>query len=1100
MGDRDAKSNAPSHPLEPSLAVGTRVAGRYRIVRFLARGGMGEVYEAEDLELGVHIALKTLRTLAGSEGSSESRAIDRFKREVQLARKVTHPNVCRIFDLGVDQEGEARIVFLTMELLDGESLADRLERGRIAPAEALPLVAQMAAALAAAHAAGVIHRDFKSSNVMLVDGGKRVVVTDFGLARPRERHEDSSLSQENALIGSPKYMAPEQVEGLALTPAADVYALGVVTFEMATGRLPFVGETPLQTALKRLTEPAPSAKSLQPDLPASWDAALAHCLRKDPAERFADALAFVAALSSMSAPPIAPPSRPWSGAWLAAGLALVAAIAGGAWWLRHRGGGPTPPPSPPAATSTTATSTPETHLRRAVAVIGFRNLSGRAADGWMSTAFAEMLSTELAAGEELRTVESERVARAKKDLALADADRYSPETLARLRAQLGVDWVLGGSYVVTGDKLRLDVALQDAQSGDTILTLSDAARSADLIDIVGRIGLKLREALGLRQSDSAGERQTRAALPADGEAARLYAEALVHRRAADTVVARDLLERAIARDPSFALAHSALGDIYLDLGASGKARVEAERAYKLGANLPREERLLLEARYHKANDDWAKAIEIFRALHTFFPDDLSYGLSLARAQITGGHSPDALVTIAELRKLPKPLSDDPWIDINEARAWAKQGDWKRRLAADERVIAKGEPTGQRLLVADAQTGAAEALYYLGEPKKARPLYEAAKKTYDELGDRKGAASCTVSLADMLLDVGKVAEARKMYEEALAFHRENNYEFGQADVLNRVAQTYQAEGKLTRALETFADAMAHFTKINEREGIGNISNNSADVLMLEGEVAEAERRYRAAQARFREVGMHTYDIAVITQIASAVRRQGRLAEAMALNGGAAAQLAPIGDKGRQAAQRLEEALEKREADDLAGAEAALAAAKALAPDSFEGDQRPPRVLRAEVALDQGKLEHALSEARAAADEAAAASRGSDEADARELLARALFAAGKKSEASAAIDRALLLTAGSELRDQRWRVETAAARIAGDCAAARRAPPLASVIEAAGRSHTFDRKLEALYARAEVARACGDKSAAAQLAAVAAEARRAGFNRIARLAAH
>src|SRR3954471_13744278 len=116
MGDANAKKGGTMHPLEPALAVDTRVAGRYRIVRFLARGGMGEVYEAEDLELGVHIALKTLRTLGGSQGSSESRALDRFKREVQMARRVTHPNVCRIFDLGVDPSTPARIVFLTMEL------------------------------------------------------------------------------------------------------------------------------------------------------------------------------------------------------------------------------------------------------------------------------------------------------------------------------------------------------------------------------------------------------------------------------------------------------------------------------------------------------------------------------------------------------------------------------------------------------------------------------------------------------------------------------------------------------------------------------------------------------------------------------------------------------------------------------------------------------------------------------------------------------------------------------------------------------------------------------------------------------------------------
>src|SRR3954464_3690127 len=164
MADANAKSGGPPHPphpLEPSLPVDRRVAGRYRIVRFLARGGMGEVYEAEDLELGVRIALKTLRTLAGSEGSSESRALDRFKREVQLARKVTHPNVCRIFDLGVHRPIGAKIdmAFLTMELLDGETLSAYMKReGKLSVARATPLVIQMARALGAAHRAGVVHR------------------------------------------------------------------------------------------------------------------------------------------------------------------------------------------------------------------------------------------------------------------------------------------------------------------------------------------------------------------------------------------------------------------------------------------------------------------------------------------------------------------------------------------------------------------------------------------------------------------------------------------------------------------------------------------------------------------------------------------------------------------------------------------------------------------------------------------------------------------------------------------------------------------------------------------------------------------------------
>lgn len=152
MGDATVKTGGDEagpapEVLEPALPAGALVAGRYRVVRFLARGGMGEVYEAEDQALGERIALKTLRTLGGSQGSSESRALDRFKREVQLARKVTHPNVCRIFDLGVDEAGGARTVFLTMELLDGESLAERVARGPLDAAEALPLVTQMADAL-----------------------------------------------------------------------------------------------------------------------------------------------------------------------------------------------------------------------------------------------------------------------------------------------------------------------------------------------------------------------------------------------------------------------------------------------------------------------------------------------------------------------------------------------------------------------------------------------------------------------------------------------------------------------------------------------------------------------------------------------------------------------------------------------------------------------------------------------------------------------------------------------------------------------------------------------------------------------------------------
>jgi hypothetical protein len=255
------------------------ISSRYRVVRLLGRGGMGEVYEAEDAELGTHIALKVVR---GRPWDAE--AVAQLKREIQLARKITHPNVCRLHDFGMHHEGDGRDVpFLTMELVEGETLAARIRReGRIAPADAFAIAAQMAAALDAAHEAGVVHRDFKSGNVLL--SKDRAIVMDFGLARDALAESGPEAS---ALVGSPAYMAPEQVQGGPLTAAVDVYAFGVVLYEMVTGRLPFSGPTPIDTARMRLDRAAPSPRERVPELDPRWEAAILRCLALAPGDRFA---------------------------------------------------------------------------------------------------------------------------------------------------------------------------------------------------------------------------------------------------------------------------------------------------------------------------------------------------------------------------------------------------------------------------------------------------------------------------------------------------------------------------------------------------------------------------------------------------------------------------------------------------------------------------------------------------------------------------------------------------------------------------------------------------------------------------------------------
>jgi Flp pilus assembly protein TadD len=338
--DRPVWEQADTHV----FAIGQTVAGRYRIERYLSRGGMGEVYQAHDQELGESIALKTLLP----EVANDDRMIGRFKQEIQLSRKIGHPNVCRVFDLARDPaegSGPDTVYFLTMEFLPGETLAARLEReGRMKQTEALPLLEQMAEALEAAHRAGVIHRDFKPSNVMLVNSGNpqsvaavRVVVTDFGLARSYSPKSESTASMSGQLMGTLDYMAPELLTGSQATFASDLYALGMVAFKMVAGALPFASDTPFAAAIRRAKQPPPSPRVLVPDLEPRWERAILRALDPEPARRFSNAAEFVRALrGDSSAITFAFPAmtrRNWT---IAAGIAAlsVGMWLGSAMWLR----------------------------------------------------------------------------------------------------------------------------------------------------------------------------------------------------------------------------------------------------------------------------------------------------------------------------------------------------------------------------------------------------------------------------------------------------------------------------------------------------------------------------------------------------------------------------------------------------------------------------------------------------------------------------------------------------------------------------------------------------------------------------------------------
>lgn len=288
----DRQGLLDSKPTVSTLGIPRIVAGRFRIIGYIAEGGMGTVYEAEDLQLRDRVALKTIRP----DIASNPQAVERFKQEIRLGKRVTHPNVCRIHDLGTDRsENGTEFLFLTMQYLSGETLSSRIRRGPVPQREALPLIEDMADALSAAHQAEVIHRDFKSGNVILVPGAQRTcaVVTDFGLARGIS---DGASLTRSGLVGTVDYMAPEQIIGGEITPATDIYAFGVVMYEMVTGQLPFTGDSKGTVVKKHLSDEPQPPRALAPHLDANWNEAILGCLRKLPGERFQSAAEIKAAL------------------------------------------------------------------------------------------------------------------------------------------------------------------------------------------------------------------------------------------------------------------------------------------------------------------------------------------------------------------------------------------------------------------------------------------------------------------------------------------------------------------------------------------------------------------------------------------------------------------------------------------------------------------------------------------------------------------------------------------------------------------------------------------------------------------------------------
>ncbi|MFL5347080.1 MAG: protein kinase domain-containing protein [Hyalangium sp.] len=806
---------------------GAMVAGRYHVVRFVAQGSQGEVYAVEDTALRERVALKTIRM----ELASRPDVLKRFKDELRLARRVTHPNVCRVFDLG-EHRGELElgrqsqpVTFLTMEMLEGETLHEYVARnGRIPPAQLLPLAEQMASALDAAHEAQIVHRDFKSSNVVLLQSRPsstyaRVVVTDFGLALGMA-WKDTSESWRGGFIGTPSYMAPEQVRGEAVSPASDIYSFGVVLYEMATGRLPFIAETVMATALQRLQGPPPPPRTWAPELEPHWDQVLLRCLAQSPRERFATASEVVDALRGKSGTFVAAPPLP----------------------------GPAAPANP----------APVPVTRKVVAVLAPHSLWARAETAWMSTAFAEMLSAELAAGGQVRLLSGEEVAQMRRELALPESESFSADTLRRIRAHSGADLVLSGTYLALGhgesSTLRMDLRLQDSSTGEASIRLTEVGTERELLTFLSRVGSTLRERLGLMPLTSEEVHQVRHTMPASAEVTRLYAEGLACLRAHDVAAAVKWLEQVTEREPTFALAHSALAAAYQRSSFMERAKVAARRAFELSQGLPPEERLLVRARHHEAQAEWTQAIEAYQQLLECSPDTVEYGVALVSAQVCAGQVRDALATVEALRRLPPPMGNDSRIDLAAANAQAFSSDFTGSYHYASVAVDKARQAGQGGIAATALLMQSGSLRNLGNVTHAASLLEEAERLFLESGNHGGALRAMYQRAITLVDRGKLREAESVYGTAI--RRVSSFRGSEleADILANAAWVYCHLGDLAEALRLIREAMELYRRLELIPEVTHYSIQLGMVRRHQGAMEEARHLLeQAAQAAREAVG-------------------------------------------------------------------------------------------------------------------------------------------------------------------------------------------------------------------------------------------------------
>ena len=791
-------------------------AGRFRIECLLGAGGMGAVYKAWDEALGIAVALKVIRPEFAADQAMARASEERFKQELLLARRVTHRNVVRIHDLG--ESGGVK--FITMQFVDGKDLASILRDGKLPFDRALAFAKQIAAGLQAANEVGIVHRDLKPQNV-LVDGTDTVYITDFGLAKSLEMTM-AGLTRAGDIVGTPRYVSPEQITGKPVDHRSDLYALGLSMYEMVTGGSPFTGDSVMDLMFQRVQKPAADPRALAPDLPEYFRRVVLRCLERNPDDRYASAADVFADLeASRAAAPASSSTRtisvtlpfPDSKKWpLVVGGVVVLALIASVPFIRRAF-------APEAAA--VATTAPKPAIR--LAVLPF-NVIGDAGDlAPLAVGVTEAISAKLFGTSGVTVASPAAVQQTRTD-----------RPISEVAHELGAGIVVTGTVQGTPEAMRITVTIEDAAAGRRVWARDYSGVAGDLLTLEDQIYSGLSSGLNLTLSN---DQLARAVVhPTENvDAYQLYLRGRNAMRGQQDLrnvqAAIGFYEDALKRDPMFALAYAGIADSAVRMYRATKEPEWAQKAMAAAQQAQRLDDKLVEvdlavASAYQATGKSSEAIAMLTAATQLAPNSDDVQRRLGRSLLAAGRGPEAIAAYE------KAVAINPyyWVSYGTiGNAYMQVGDYAKAETA-LRKVTELEPknaTGfNDLGAAYLQMGRHDDA--VAELKKALEIQPIAQ-TYTNLGIAYAAAQ-------------RYTEAVPMFEKSVELSP-NSEQF-----VGNLADGYRWAGEREKAAATYDKATALALKalqINPRDAV--VRANLAMYYAKRGDQSRARRLVSDARA-------------------------------------------------------------------------------------------------------------------------------------------------------------------------------------------------------------------------------------------------------------